>query len=438
MEKTKKYYLATLGCPKNEVDSEAIEMDLLGAGLVGAEDVDSADLVIINSCGFINDARVESLDTLFELHKRRKAGSILVLCGCLPARYNLEKSINEVDIFLPSDKHDRLIPRLKDLGWRLDVQNNPVKRIKPPLPYGYLRISEGCDNRCAYCAIPHIKGPFTSRPEAEIVREAEYLCSEGVRELILIGQDTTMYGRGSGNLNALPSLFDRLVSIKNCRWIRLMYAHPAHLDDYIIDAMAAHEMIVNYIDLPLQHISDRILRSMNRKIDRKGIFSVIEKIRLKIPGISLRTTFIVGFPGETDRNFRELLDFCEEIRFDHVGIFKYSPEESTPAEKFPDQVDEDISEERYLTLMDLQNRISQEKLKSHLGRTEKVLLHEVERNGTGYARAWFQAPEVDGQVIVKGCKMDAGGFVDVKYERSDSYDLISSIVESGNKIRLLK
>ncbi len=427
MEKTKKYFLATLGCPKNEVDSEAIEVDLLAAGLVRAENVHSADLVMVNSCGFIIDATVESLDTLFELHRQRKKNSVLVLCGCLPARYSLNRSINEVDIFLPWDKHDQLIPRLKEHGWRLEVPANFIKRIKPTQPYGYLRISEGCDNCCAYCAIPYIKGPFLSRSEAEIVREAEYLCSEGVKELVLIGQDTTLYGRDNGNSGALPSLLDRLVSIDGCDWIRLMYAHPAHLDDDTIDAMAAHDKIVKYIDLPLQHINDRILMSMNRRIDRKGIISLIEKLRSRMTGISIRTTFIVGFPGETDRDFEELLDFCEEIRFDSVGVFKYSPEDGTPAEEFPGRVGKDIVEERYLTLMDLQNKISKDKLTGLVGRTGKVLLHEVRQDGTGYGRAWFQAPEVDGQVIVEGCQADAAGFVNVKFERSNSYDLFSSI-----------
>ncbi len=428
MEKAKKYLLATLGCPKNEVDSEAIEVDLLAAGFARAEDVDSADLVIVNSCGFINDAKVESLDTLFELHNRRKKDSILVLCGCLPARYSLSRSLSEVDIFLPWNEHPTLISRLKDLGWELDSPVHPIKRMKPPGPYGYLRISEGCDNRCSYCAIPDIKGPFVSRPEVEIVKEAEFLCSGGVKELILIGQDTTMYGRDNGNSRTLPSLFDRLVSIDGCEWIRLMYMHPAHLDDDTINDISKHEKIVKYVDLPLQHINDRILKSMNRKINQRGILALIEKLRSKIPGISLRTTFIVGFPGETDRDLRELLDFCEEIQFDNLGVFKYSPEDGTPAEKFAGRVDEDIIEERYLTLMDLQNKISHDKLGSRLGRTEKVLLHEVERDGTGHARAWFQAPEVDGQVIVEGCRTDAVGFVKVKYEDFDSYDLISSII----------
>lgn len=427
MEKTKKYFLATLGCPKNEVDSEAIEVDLLAAGLAPAGDVNSADLVMVNSCGFITDAKVESLDTLFELHRRRREGSVLVLCGCLPARYDLNRIINEVDMFLPSGQHDQLVPRLKDFGWQLDAPANSMKRIKPIRPYGYLRISEGCDNRCSYCAIPCIKGPFSSRSEAGIVTEAEYLCSHGVKELVLIGQDTALYGKDNGVSRALPSLLDRLVGIDGCEWIRLMYAHPAHLDDDIIDAMAGHEKIVKYIDLPLQHINDRILMSMNRKIGRKGILALIEKLRSKMPGISIRTTFIVGFPGETDRDFEELLDFCEEICFDNVGIFKYSPEDGTPAEGFPGRVGKDIMEERYLTLMDLQNKISKDKLTGLVGRTEKVLLHEVRRDGTGYGRAWFQAPEVDGQVIIEGCQIGAAGLVDVKFERSDSYDLFSSI-----------
>ncbi len=428
MKRARTYFLATLGCPKNEVDSEALETDLLTAGLVRAADVDSADLVIVNSCGFITDAKVESLDTLFELHVRRKEGSILVLCGCLPARYSLSESIDEVDMFLPWNEHNQLIPRLREFGWHLSAPADPVKRIKPPLPYGYLRISEGCDNGCSYCAIPFIKGPFASRPQTEIVREAEYLCSEGVKELILIGQDTMLYGKDNGNARALPSLLNRLAGIDGCRWIRLMYAHPAHLDDETIDALAANEKIVKYIDLPLQHINDRSLLSMNRKIDRRGILSLIEKLRSKIPGISLRTTFIVGFPGETDRDLRELLDFCEEIRFDNVGVFKYSPEDGTPAEKYPGRVADNTIEERYLTLMDLQNKISRDNLESHLGQTEKVLLHEVKPDGTGYARAWFQAPEVDGQVVIEGCQMDAVGFVNVKFKRFDSYDLFSSIV----------
>jgi ribosomal protein S12 methylthiotransferase len=267
------------------------------------------------------------------------------------------------------------------------------------------------------------------------VREAEYLCYNGVRELVLIGQDTAMYGRDNGGPGALPSLLDQLVSIDGCEWIRLMYAHPAHLTDDIIDAVAAHDEIVKYIDLPLQHINDKILTLMNRKIDRKGIYTLIKRLRSKIPGISIRTTFIVGFPGETDRDFRELLDFCEEIQFDHVGIFKYSREEGTPAEKFPGQIEDDIKEERYLTLMDVQNRISREKLGSRLGRREKVLLHEVDRDGTAYGRAWFQAPEIDGQVVVKGCRIDTVGFVDVEFEGSDSYDLISSVIERPDMAR---
>lgn len=427
MKRAKKYFLATLGCPKNEVDSEAIEVDLLGTGFVRVESPDSADLLLVNSCGFIIDATVESLDTLFELHRRRDKNSVLVLCGCLPARYNLEPCIKEVDMFLSWDKHGQLISRLKEFGWQLEIPAASVKRIRPTRPYGYLRISEGCDNCCAYCTIPYIKGPFASRPVAEIVREAEYLCSAGVKELVLIGQDTALYGKDNGGSTALPTLLGRLVSIDGCQWIRLMYAHPAHLDNDTIDTLAVHEKIVNYIDLPLQHINNRILKSMNRKINRRGIESLIEKLRLRIPGISIRTTFIVGFPGETDRDFGELLDFCEEIRFDNVGVFKYSPEEGTRAEEFPGRVDKDIVEERYLTLMDLQNKISKDRLMSLVGRTEKVLLHGVGRDGTGYGRAWFQAPEVDGQVIIDNCQADGPGFVDVKFERCNSYDLFSSI-----------
>lgn len=428
-EIAKSYYLATLGCPKNEVDSEAIEADLQAAGLEPALEPTSADLLIVNSCGFITDAKTETIHTVLELHQMRKKNAIMVMCGCLPARYNLSRSLDEVDIFLPWYKHRELLAKLQEIGWTKTDERAIGNRIQPSNPYGYLKISEGCDNHCAYCAIPEIKGPFSSRDMGEILDEAGFLCEHGVKELILIGQDTTLYGRHSNDNGTLPQLLDRLSAIPGCEWIRLMYAHPAHLEDSLIEAFAEHPKMVKYIDLPLQHISDRILKLMNRKTTRREIESLIEKLRAKIPGLALRTTFIVGFPGETDTDFGELLDFCEAVEFENVGVFKYSPEEGTPAYYYPGRLREKAVEERYLTLLDLQNIISQRKLTFRLNQQERVLLHKVEADGTGYARAWFQAPEVDGLVIIDNCSVAPGEFADVSFTRADAYDLYATQVK---------
>ena len=428
LDDSKTYYLVTLGCSKNQIDSEAIEVDLVSSGMKSTDDLQTADLILVNSCGFINDAKIETLDTVFELHAGRKNGSVLVMCGCLPARYNLKKSLDEVDIFLPSNQHDRLLPMLREAGWDLRKPNEIIKRIKPSVPYGYVKISEGCDNFCSYCAIPYIKGSFVSRRSDEIVAEAKYLCREGAREIVLIGQDTTSFGKDYGEKSGLPELFELLSDIEGCEWIRLMYAHPAHITDDTIAAIAANERMVKYIDLPLQHINDRLLGLMNRKTDRRRIESLVDDLRSKIPGIVLRTTFIVGFPGETDEEFGELLDFCETTRIDNVGIFKYSVEDGTMAERLPGRLEDAVIEERYLTLLDLQNKISGEVLKNRVGLKERVLLHETGSDGRAYGRAWFQAPEVDGQVVVENCNGGAGDFVNVILERSDAYDLYGSPV----------
>jgi ribosomal protein S12 methylthiotransferase len=420
---SKKYHLLTLGCAKNQVDSEAIEAELISAGLESTDRIGSADLILVNSCGFINDAKIETIDTVLQCHNRRKSGSVLAICGCLPARYDLRGAFEEVDIFLPSDHHGCLIEKLNDMGWGLSRREADSKRLYPSAPYGYLKISEGCDNFCSYCAIPFIKGKFTSRPAEEIIREAQFLVGGGARELILIGQDTTLYGKDNEDCGNLVNLFDLLADVDGCDWIRLMYAHPAHLDAAMIDAISSHEKIVNYIDLPLQHISDRILQAMNRKTSRGQIESLIEKLRSEIPGITLRTTFMVGFPGETDREFAELLDFCEGVRFDSVGIFKYSSEDGTSAEKLAGRVSDGDIEQRYLTLLDLQNMISGELLIKRLGTREKVLLQEIDTDGKRVGRARYQAPEVDGQVIVENCSGNIGEYEDVVIQRSDAYDL---------------
>ena len=426
MKKT--YFLVTLGCPKNEIDSEAVESDLVSSGMAKAADSRDADLVIVNSCGFINDAKIESIHTVLDLHQDRKPGSVFVMCGCLPARYSLSRSLDEVDIFLPWNKHQELVPRLQEIGWQIGIRSSERHRMPPRSPFGYLRISEGCDNRCAYCAIPDIKGPFTSRPLQEILDEAHYLCDNGVRELVLIGQDTTLYGKSGDGRAGLGVLIDKL-SETSCEWIRLMYAHPAHLNEQIIDAMAGGVKIVKYLDLPLQHISDRLLGKMNRKVTRSLVERLISELRRAMPEIVLRTTFIVGFPGETDSEFEELLDFCESREFDNVGIFKYSPEEGTPAYNFRGRLEEAEIEERYLTLLDVQNMISEKKLRRRVNSIERVLLQSFDSDGRGLARGWFQAPEVDGSVIVENCLAEPGNFVDVVVERSEAYDLFARQIE---------
>ncbi|UCE65583.1 MAG: 30S ribosomal protein S12 methylthiotransferase RimO [Candidatus Zixiibacteriota bacterium] len=422
---TKKYYLETLGCAKNEVDSEAIEVSLISAGFAKTDDVGSADLILVNSCGFINDAKIESIDTALYLHMNRKKGSLLVMCGCLPARYNMERIFKEVDLFLPSTNHNQLVPYLNKIGWTKKTGEDSEKRVRPRYPYGYLKLSDGCDNRCSYCAIPDIKGVFYSRSFDEIVSEAEYLCQNFVKELVLIGQDTTMFGLDRNDKSELPKLVNRLVRIEGLKWLRIMYAHPAHLTDEIIEVVASKDKLLKYIDLPIQHISDEILKKMNRKIDGKGIMNLIARLRASIPEIVLRTTFIVGFPGETDNDFEELLDFCEEVQFDNLGLFKYSPEEGTLAFKLKGRIDETIIEERYLTLLDLQNKISKAKLDRRAGKTELVLIQEVDDGGVAIGRTWFQAPEVDGVTYVDKPDMKPGDMIEVRIKRAGAYDLFS-------------
>ena len=422
---SKKYYIETLGCAKNEVDSEYIEASLISAGLSGTDDIGDADLILVNSCGFINDAKIESIDTALDLHNHRKDGSLLVMCGCLPARYGMEGVLEEVDLFLPSDRHDRLIPYLSGIGWASNTANIAVGRKMPSAPHGYLKISEGCDNRCSYCAIPDIKGPYRSRTIDEIISEAEFLCHNSVKELVLIGQDTTMFGRDRNSRSELPQLIGKLIEMESLRWLRLMYAHPAHLTDEIIDTLASEDKLLKYIDLPLQHCSDSVLKRMNRKIDRESITELIAKLRKDIPGIVIRTTFIVGFPGETDSDFGQLMDFCEEIQFDNVGLFQYSLEEGTPAYNLKDRVDKEIAKERYLTLLDLQNKISRAKLDARIGRSEQVLVQEVDESGRRVGRAWFQAPEVDGFTFINKSDAKPGDMIDVKITMAEDYDLFA-------------
>lgn len=426
---SKKYYLSTLGCAKNEVDSEALEVDLTAAGLTRTDSIEKADLLLVNSCGFISDAKVEAIATALSLNSIRKNGSLLVMCGCLPARYDMQEMFGEVDLFLPSDKHDQLIPHLRKLGWAAGADGNPMKRTIPERPFAYLKISEGCDNRCSYCSIPDIKGPYFSRPVDELVAEAEFLCRNSVRELVLIGQDTTLYGRDFGSEVSLTDLIDRLADIEGLEWLRIMYAHPAHFSEALLKALETEDKLVRYIDLPLQHINDRILRKMNRKIDRKGIESLIRRLRGMIPDMVLRTTFIVGFPGETDRDFGELLDFCEETKFDNLGIFKYSPEDGTPAAKLEGKIRESVIEERYLTLLDLQNKISKAKLEMRIGQIQRVLIQEVDGESGARGRAWFQAPEVDGISYVGNCDAMPGEMIQVNITGGDSYDLYAEPFE---------
>lgn len=427
----KKFYLETLGCPKNEVDSEALEASLISAGLAGTDDVGSADLILVNSCGFINDAKVESIDAALSLHMNRKKDSLLVMCGCLPARYDLKGIFDEVDLFLPSRDHDRLVPYLTGIGWAKKTDVVAPNRIKPVRPYGYLKLSDGCNNRCSYCAIPQIKGHFYSRSFEEIVSEAEYLCQNSVKELVLIGQDTTMFGLDRNTESELPQLVDRLVAIKGLEWLRIMYAHPAHLTEDMIEVLATRDKLLKYIDLPLQHINEGILRRMNRKIDKRGIMNLLSRLREAIPDLVIRTTFIVGFPGETDEDFGELLDFCEEVRFDSIGLFNYSPEEGTAAFKLKDRIEANIAEERYLTLLDLQNKISKAKLDRRVGKSERVLIQEIDGEGIATGRAWFQAPEVDGITHIDTPDAKPGDMIDVRIVRAGAYDLYSEPLQKG-------
>ena len=440
-----KLYIDTLGCPKNFNDSEGAAGICEAAGIGISDDPFDADAILINTCGFINDAKRESIDRIFELADIKDDGGrdrILIVSGCLSQRYGRElyEEMPEVDIFLGVNDYEKLPVLIKDFekGRRMTrfspqpecfTEFSARKTAAPPYT-ATLRIAEGCDNCCAYCVIPQIRGSYRSRPLENIVREAEELAGAGCREIILIAQDVTGYGMDLYGKLMLPELLRKLCRVDGIRWIRLMYCYEDRITDELIDVMAAEEKICSYIDIPLQHISDRVLSAMNRHSTSESIRSTLKRLRDAIPDIHIRTTLITGFPGETEEDFDELLDFVEEERFERLGVFAYSQEEGTPAGDMECQIDEDVRTARADSVMLRQMEISRQINEDKIGRVMEVLVEGETEDGAYIGRTQYDAPEIDDNVIFTAeSRPAAGDIVKVMITDAFDYDIAGRMVE---------
>ncbi len=431
-----KISLASLGCSKNKVDAEKMLGGVVSSGFTFTYDFSDADVIIVNTCAFIEDARKESINEILELAEYKKTGKckLLIATGCLSQRYGkeLENEFPEVDAFVPlsgGKKIYRLINRLLGLK-TFGKHSNKRFRIDSPFS-AYLKISDGCNNRCSYCAIPLIRGKYRSNSPSRIIDEAKALEASGVKELVLIGQDTTMYGYRD-KISGLPRLVEEILKETDFPWIRIMYMHPAHLSDNIIDLISTEKRVCSYVDIPVQHISDRILKSMNRRITSKEIMLLIDKLRARISDVTLRTTLIVGYPGETQEEFNQLLDFVNYAKFERLGGFLYSKEEDTKAFKLNDNINQNIARKRLDKIMQVQEGININNNNNMLNKTINVLIEGVvDKNGEQYyiGRSQRDAPDVDGLVFLKKDKeLDLGAFVNTKINSCDKYDLFGEVV----------
>lgn len=438
--------VVNLGCDKNRIDSEIIIGNLKETYEV-VKEPENADVILINTCGFIETSKQESIDTILEMsrYKENNQCKVLVATGCLTQRYGNEllELIPELDIILGVNDYDKLneaIERALDKGEKSCYTNysdsniNSGKRIVTTGgTTAYIRISEGCNYQCAYCAIPKIRGKYRSRTIEDIVAEAKELAINGYKEVILVAQDTTNYGIDIYEGQKLHVLLQELSKIKSIKWIRVLYCYAEELTDEIIDEFASNDKVCKYVDIPVQHISDDILRAMKRRGRKAIILENIEKLRRAIPNVVLRTSIIVGFPGETEENFNELLEFARTVKFDKLGVFMYSQEEGTAAAEMGNQIDEEIKEERYHKLMALQQGISAEVNKKKVGRIYEVLVEE-KQPGEYIGRNYEMSPEIDGEIFIKCDKIiNMGEFINVKIVDALEYDLIGEVVNNTNK-----
>jgi ribosomal protein S12 methylthiotransferase len=435
--------IVTLGCSKNRVDSERLAASLSHRYDVVHESEKKSDIVIINTCGFIGDAKEESIDTILEYAELRRAKKIkkLYVIGCLSQRYrkDLQEEIHEVDGFFGVEsvqliakdilKNEELNSATQQLSNSVTLDYNHERVLSTPSHYAYLKISEGCNRRCAFCAIPLIRGEHVSVPMDDLLKEANLLAQKGVKELILIAQDLTYYGRDIDGQYHIVDLVKRLLEIKEFEWIRLHYGYPQGFPDELLDLMNNEPRICNYIDLPLQHISTPILKNMRRGVDKEQTINFVTNARNRVPGIAFRTTFIVGFPGETEEQFKELCDFVKEMKFERAGVFAYSPEEGTPAYEMEDDVPEEVKQERVDTIMAIQQNISLETNEKRVGAVEKVLIDRIE--GDYYiGRTQYDSPEVDDEILISVDEADlnVGDFVNVKLVKADYFDLYGNVI----------
>ena len=442
-----KVNIVTLGCSKNKVDSERLAAILNEKYDIVHDSDKKSDIVIINTCGFIGDAKEESIDTILEYAELRKNNKIkkLYVMGCLSQRYrnDLQEEIHEVDGFFGVESvqliasqilkfSDSQILKFSDSQiLRFSDSYNHERLLSTPSHYAYLKISEGCNRRCAFCAIPLIRGEHVSVPMDDLLKEARLLADKGVKELILIAQDLTYYGRDIDGQYHIVELVKRLLEIKEFEWIRLHYGYPQGFPDELFDMMNNEPRICNYIDLPLQHISTPILKNMRRGVDKEQTINFVKNARNRVPGIAFRTTFIVGFPGETEEQFEELCDFVKEMKFERAGVFAYSPEEGTPAYEMEDDVPEEVKQERVDTIMAIQQNISLETNENRVGTIEKVLIDRIE--GDYYiGRTQYDSPEVDDEILISTdeAELNVGDFVNVKLVKADYFDLYGEVSDS--------
>ena len=437
--------IISLGCPRNLVDSEVMMGLLKDKGHTIIDEVAKSDIAIVNTCAFIKDAVDESIETILELISLKEKGKIqsIVVAGCLPQRYRqkLKNELSEIDAFVGTGDIPQINTIIKDVLKNKKsfvvtedpefIYDDKQKRdlITPP-HYVYIKIQEGCANRCSYCLIPEIRGYFRSRPIESILREVKNLSrARSISELNIIGQDTTFYGYDLYKKRRIADLLRSLSRLNKTHWIRLIYTHPAHYDDDLIEVLKKEDSICKYLDLPIQHISDKVLKDMNRKTTARSIRSLIEKLRSNIPNLAIRTTVLIGFPGETDSDFKELINFLKEIRFERLGAFMYSNEEGSRSFHCKNQISEKIKKERLDEVMRLQQKISRDYNKSFLNRRIEVLIDEKSKDKNVYiGRTQFDAPSVDGQVFVKGENLKAGSFVEVKIRDTLEYDLVGETI----------
>lgn len=432
--------MISLGCPKNQVDAEHMLAMMDAEGWEIVDYVDGCDVVIVNTCGFIDDAKKEAIENILDMVELKKEGVIskIIVTGCLAQRYKDEivKEIPEVDAVVGIGANGDIIKTVEEVMSGVDTIEKYPPQCELPLEgqrilttpqyWAYLKIGEGCSNRCTYCTIPSIRGNMRSRSMENVIDEAKQLAELGVKELILIAQDTTSYGLDLYGELKLPELLNELCKINSIEWIRLLYCYPDRITDELIETMKNQEKIVNYIDLPLQHADDKILKAMNRRGDQALIRSVISKLRAEIPDVVIRTTFIVGFPGEGEEEFETLAEFVNEIEFDRLGVFTFSPQEGTPAYDMDNQVEDDVKTRRGEVIMQDQYSIMEEKNNEKIGKTYKVVVEDYDGYSDSYTgRTYMDAPEIDGLVKFTSHKdLDIGDFVDVEIFDIEDYDLI--------------
>lgn len=438
-------YFVSLGCDKNLVDSEMMITSLRKNGFVLTDDIEEADVIVVNTCCFIGDAKEESINTLIEMGGYKDGRcKLLVAAGCLAQRYHneIKEDIPEVDLIVGTmgyeDLSDKINEALEGKGVLESLKD--IDYLPTPLTdrdsmsggyYAYLKIAEGCDKCCTYCVIPKVRGHYRSVPMDNLIAQAKHLVNNGAKELILVAQETTLYGKDIYGEKSLPKLLDELSKIDELKWIRILYCYPEEITDELIDAIKRNPKVCNYLDMPIQHGADDVLRRMGRWTNREQIENTVSKLRKEIPDIVLRTTLITGFPGETEEDFEQLKEFVEKMQFDRLGVFTYSREEDTPAAEMDEQIEEEIKASRRDEIMQIQQDIAFDKSNSRVGEIYEVMIEgKLLDEGVYIARTYMDAPDVDGYVFIQSdYNLDSGDFVKVEITRSDEYDLIGEIID---------